>query len=223
MIEPATIRHIPLFKDLSEDHIRALASCARSRTCKSGDIIWMRGEPAGSFQVVLQGTVKIFRSSLEGKEQTVYLFGPGEPFCLCSGFDPEAVQPASAMALEKTTILSMSWDCLSKTTTEHPHLLLKIIQILSRRLKEAMDMVDALSLREIPSRLALFLIQTCDHECGSVTFQVSQREIAKIIGTTPETLSRILKRFTDQGIVTTKDRTVTIVDRKRLVELAEGL
>ncbi|WP_462325404.1 Crp/Fnr family transcriptional regulator [Desulfoplanes sp.] len=222
MIDPTTIRHIPLFKDLSEEHIRALASCAHSRTYNSGDILWMRGETAGSFHVVLKGTVKIFRSSIEGKEQTMYLFGPGEPFCLCSGFAPEAVQPASAMALARAAVLSMSWDCLSKTTIEHPHLLLKIIQILSRRLKKAMDMVDALSLREIPSRLALFLIQTCDHECGTVTFQVSQREIAKIIGTTPETLSRVLKKFVDQGIVTTADRTVTVIDRERLVERAEG-
>jgi CRP/FNR family transcriptional regulator len=220
MIEPQTIANIPLFRDLSREHIDLLASCARSQTYRTGDILWMRGETAGSFHIVLMGRVKIFRSSSEGKEQTVYLFGPGEPFCLCSGFDSRSVQPASAQALEPTRVLSLAWECLSRTTIEHPLLLLKIVQILSRRLKEAMDMVDALSLREIPSRLALFLVHSCGQDKGTVTFEVSHREIAKIIGTTPETLSRVLKRLADERIIATAERTVTVLDRKRLLELA---
>jgi CRP/FNR family transcriptional regulator len=83
-----------------------------------------------------------------------------------------------------------------------------------------MDMVDALSLREIPSRLALFLVHSCGQDKGTVTFEVSQREIAKIIGTTPETLSRVLKRLADERIIATAERTVTVLDRKRLLELA---
>lgn len=214
------LTHIPLFRDLSAQHRDILTACAQSRSFKTGDILWIRGENAGAFHIVQSGRIKIFRSSPEGKEQTMYLFGPGEPFCLCSGFDTEATQPASAMALEASTVLSIAWDCLSRATEQDPLLLQKIIQILSKRLKEAMDMVDSLSLREIPSRLALFLLQSCESETGTVTFQVSQREIAKIIGTTPETLSRVLKRLVGEKIITAAEKTITIIDREKLLNLA---
>ena len=220
MTKTTNLRKIPLFRDLSGHHIDILTTCSQSRSFKAGDILWIRGENAGAFHVVQSGRIKIFRSSPEGKEQTMYLFGPGEPFCLCSGFDNDGTQPASAMALEPSIVLSIAWDCLSKATKHDPLLLQKIIQILSRRLKDAMDMVDSLSLREIPSRLALFLLQSCEPETGTVTFQVSQREIAKIIGTTPETLSRVLKRLVGEKIITTADKTITIIDKKKLLNLA---
>jgi CRP/FNR family transcriptional regulator, dissimilatory nitrate respiration regulator len=111
-------------------------------------------------------------------------------------------------------------------TMKEPHLPVNIIQILSNRLKESMSLIESLSLMEIPQRLASFLIHSPTREKGKETNQlelaITQRELAKILGSTPEALSRALSKMSDTGLLKVDGQSIRILDREALGELAEG-
>jgi CRP/FNR family transcriptional regulator len=104
--------------------------------------------------------------------------------------------------------------------------LFNIIQILSQRLKDSMTLIESLALKEIPGRLASFLRHSLPKDTAvkntAVELTISQRELAKILGATPEALSRALRKMANDGILSTAGRVITILDRKALEQLAEG-
>jgi CRP/FNR family transcriptional regulator len=220
------LRQIPLFAELADSELDALAESASVREYEPGQIIASRNEKVRGFFLVLSGLVKLYKVSVEGKEQTIYLFGPGEPFCLCS-FVSGGRFPADAAALEPSLILRLEADAFEKLTREKPNVLLAMLTVMSRRLKEAMDMIESLSLKEIPARIAAFMLHEAarqdGHGQGVVKLEISQRELSKIIGVTPEALSRALKRMRESGYIETRGREISLVDAKGLAECAEGL
>lgn len=218
----SVLRHIPLFAGLPGDQIRVLAGCAREKNIRSGQMIFSDTQEARAFHLVVWGRVKIFKSTPEGREQTIFVFGPGEPFCLTALTDP--LSPAGAMALEDTRILFFPAEVLEEVARKEPSLLFNMLLVLSRRLKESIELVESLSLKEIPQRLASFLIHALARQDRDdrIDLNFSQRELAKIIGATPETLSRVLKRMNEDGILSLEGRSIHVLSRQGLDRLAQG-
>ncbi len=182
-------------------------------------------DPIRSFYVVISGQLKLYRSSAEGKEQTLQLLGPGDPFGLCTAFATDSF-PASAMAIEDAAVLLIPGTIMESIARQEPALLFNIIQILSQRLKDSMTLIESLALKEIPGRLASFLRHSLPRDSSdkktAVKLTISQRELAKILGATPEALSRALRKMAKEGILSTSGRIITILDHKALEQLAEG-
>ncbi|HON58317.1 MAG TPA: Crp/Fnr family transcriptional regulator [Smithella sp.] len=216
------IKDTLLFQGLSEEKIRQLASRALYKKYKAGEMVIGEEDPIRSFYVVISGQLKLYRSSAEGKEQTIQLLGPGDPFGLCTAFATESF-PASAMAITQVELLLIPGTAMEETARQEPTLLFNIIQILSKRLKDSMEMIESLALKEIPSRLASFLL----HEAGRsknhmIQLRISQRELSKILGATPEALSRALRKMANDGILSSTGRVITLLDLRALEQLAEG-
>lgn len=214
------LRALDLFRDLPEESFQMLASCAVEHRFRAGQSLWAKGERIKAFHVVGSGQVKMFHLSPEGREQILYLFGPGEPFCFCSAFDEDRTMPANAAAVDDCSIFVFPWSCLEEVSNRDAGLLFRIVQLLSRRLKQTMALVESLALREIPGRVALFLLQGTAQGQDRLHLTVSHRELAKMLGTTPETLSRTLKKMAGMELVRTEGREIRILDRSRLEELA---
>jgi CRP-like cAMP-binding protein len=214
-----------LFQGVSPEKLKALAERALYRTYKAGEMFIGDTDPAHAFYVIMTGQVKLYKSSPEGREQTLNLLGPGDPFGMCTAFAIESF-PANAMALEESGILLIPGPVMEAVAMKEPRLLVNIIQILSNRLRESMSLIESLSLMEIPQRLASFLIHTPTREGGKETNQlelaITQRELAKILGSTPEALSRALRKMSDTGLLQVDGRSIRILDRESLGELAEG-
>jgi len=220
------IKDIGLFQGVSSEKIRLLAEQATYKKFKPGEMVIGETDPIRSFYVVISGQLKLYRSSAEGKEQTLQLLGPGDPFGLCTAFATDSF-PASAMAIVESAVLLIPGTVMEATARQEPALLFNIIQILSQRLKDSMTLIESLALKEIPGRLASFLshslpIKDTADKKTSVKLTISQRELAKILGATPEALSRALRKMTNDGILSTAGRVITILDRKALEQLAEG-
>ena len=219
------IKDIGLFQGVSSEKIRWLAEQATYRKFKSGEMVIGEEDPIRSFYVVVSGQLKLYRSSAEGKEQTLQLLGPGDPFGLCTAFATESF-PASAMAIEDAAVLLIPGTIMEETARQEPALLFNIIQILSQRLKDSMALIESLALKEIPGRLASFLRHALPKDSSdknnAVELTISQRELAKIIGATPEALSRALRKMANDGILSTSGRVITILNHKALEQLAEG-
>ena len=198
-----------------------LAATARDRTYEPGAMIVAERESPDGFYLVLSGQVKLFKSSPEGKEQTLYVFEPGEPFCLCSLFGCDAF-PANAAALTRTRVAVVGASSFAALARSEPQLLFNILFVVSHRLKEAMALVESLSLKEIPQRLAAFFLQAQAGPEGALRMAITHRELAKIVGITPEALSRSLRRMAEAGLLAVEGRDVRILDRAGLVRCADA-
>jgi CRP/FNR family transcriptional regulator, dissimilatory nitrate respiration regulator len=216
---------LDLFQGVPVEKLRTLAERSRYRTYKAGEMFIGEADPAHAFYVIVTGQVKLYKSSPEGKEQTLYLLRPGDPFGMCTAFAIDSF-PANAMALEESGVLMIPGPVMETIATSEPRLLMNIIQILSDRLKESMTLIESLSLKEIPQRLASFLLHTLTREGGRETnrleLTITQRELAKILGSTPEALSRAIRKMSNAEILTMDGRSIRILDREALEQLAEG-
>ena len=214
-----------LFQEVSAEKLKVLAERALYKTYKAGEMLIGETDPARAFYVVITGQVKLYKISAEGKEQTLNLLGPGDPFGMCTAFAIDSF-PANAMALEESGILLIPGQVMEAIAMQEPRLLLNIIHLLSDRLKESMTLIESLALKEIPQRIASFLIHALKRESGQGANQleltVTQRELAKILGATPEALSRALKKMSNAGVLVVNGRSIRILDRRALDELAEG-
>jgi len=218
------IKDIGLFAGVSTEKISLLAAQATHKKFKPGEMVIGETDPIRSFYVVVSGQLKLYRSSAEGKEQTLQLLGPGDPFGLCTAFATDSF-PASAMAIEESSVLLIPGILVETVARQEPALLLNIIQILSQRLKDSMTLIESLALKDLPGRLASFLnhelLRNAADKKTIVELTLSQRELAKILGATPEALSRALRKMTDEHILRTSGRTIHILNRNALENLAE--
>nr|WP_287411507.1 Crp/Fnr family transcriptional regulator [Pseudodesulfovibrio sp.] len=192
------IRDFPVFAKLKEEQLDRLASHAEIMEFPRKSLFFSEDKSAQGMHVLLSGQVKLFKLSEDGKEQTIFVFGPGEPFCLCSTFS-DGKLPANLGALEDSKVLYINPDEFELLVREDPSILLVMMRVMSRRLKEAMDMIDSLSLKQVPSRLMAYFESR--HQEGRVTLDLSYRELAKIIGITPEALSRTLHKMVDDELI----------------------
>lgn len=221
---PEQIADIPLFEGLPIDQQGDLAHIALEKTFKRGRTIFSEGAEATGFYVVTSGLVKIFKLSPDGKEQILHIFGPGEPFGEVPVFEGRRF-PAHALALEESRLLFFPRRAFVDLIKANPSLALNMLGMLSRRLRRFTALVDDLSLKEVPGRLAAHILYLSDRQAGTddLTLEVPKAQMAALLGTIPETLSRILTRMSKQGLITSDGPSIKILDREGLAELAEGL
>jgi len=219
------ISGIGLFKGVRPENMSLLTARATYKKYEANQMVIGETDQVRAFYVVISGQLKLSRSSSEGKEQTLSLLGPGEPFGLCTAFATESF-PASAIAIEQSVLMIIPGEIVEAVAMKEPALLLNIIQILSRRLKESMTLIESLALKEVPQRLSSFFLHALagkdDAATNELELSISHRELAKIIGSTPEALSRALKKMSTDGILSAKGRLITILQREALEDLAQG-
>ena len=218
------LKNIDLFQGLSPEKLQILAKQAVYKKYPAQEIVIGETDSIKSFYVVLTGRMKLYKSSPEGKEQTIQLLEPGDPFGLCTAFATDAF-PVNAMTLDESAVVLIPGQLMETVAMQEPRLLLNIIQILSRRLRDSMALIESLALKEIPGRLASFLLHSllqAKESPEQLELAITQRELAKILGATPEALSRALRKLADDGILQASGRTIRILDREALSDLAEG-
>ena len=218
------IAAIPLFNGLTSDQHRQLSSIVVERTYKRGQTIFSEGDEGDGFYVVSTGRVKIFKLSHEGKEQILHIFGAGEPFGEVPVFSGEHF-PAHAETLEDGKILFIPRSAFVELIKNYPSLALNMLAMLSRRLRRFSALVEDLSLKEVPGRLSAYLLYLSEikNRSASLTLDISKTQLASLLGTIPETLSRILARMSAEKFIELDgQRTIKIIDRERLEELASG-
>jgi len=215
---------IPLFQGLPRVQQERLASIVTERHFSKGDPIFFEGETAAGFYVVISGRVKVFKLSSEGKEQILHLFAAGEPFGEVPVFTGREF-PAHAEAMEESRVLFFPRKAFISLIREDPTLALNMLAVLSRRLHQFTSLVEDLSLKEVPGRLAAYLLYLSANQGGGdrVTLDMSKAQLSSLLGTIPETLSRVLGRLHQAGMISSEGtRDIALVDRRGLEELASG-
>ncbi len=213
---------IPLFEGLPEDQLIDLSKITVTLDLGKGQVIFSEGDEGRGFYVVLQGRVKIYKLSPDGKEQTLHIFGSGEPFGEVPVFAGKHF-PANAEALEKSKVLFFPRISLIRLIEKNPSLAMNMLAILARRLRQFTVQIEHLSLKEVPGRLAAYLLYLSDRENGSqeVRLDITKGQLASLLGTIPETLSRIFAKMSKQGIIEIMGPNIKILSRTALEELVE--
>ena len=218
------ISGIPLFRGLTPKHYDELAMILVDQVVPRGQMIFSQGDEATGLYVVISGRVKIFKLSLEGKEQILHLFGTGEPIGEVAVFGGGKF-PAYAEALEETRLFFFPRPAFIDLIRKHPSVALNMLAVLSLRLRQFTSLIEDLSLKEVPGRLAAHLLYLGEgkKDVAEVDLDISKNQLASLLGTIPETLSRILARMARDGFIELSgQRRIRILDRKGLEELASG-
>lgn len=218
------IGEIPLFSGLSEEQLQELALIVLEQVFRRGQTIFLEGDEGSGFYVVKTGKVKIFKLSPDGKEQIFHIFGPGEPFAEVPVFAGQRF-PANAEALEESRLFFFPRAGFLDLIRRHPSLALNMLAVLSRRLRQLAGLVEDLSLKEVPARLAAYILYQSERKQGVPEFEleIAKGQLASLLGTIPETLSRILAKMVKEGLIESSGPRIKIINKAGLQELAAGL
>lgn len=216
------ISHATLFRGLPESEVERLARISRTCTYKRGETIFTEGTPADGLYILYLGRIKIYKLSPAGKEQILHIIEPGEPFGEVPVFLGTTF-PAFAEALEESKALFFPRDEFVSLIREDPFLAMNMLAILSQRLRYFARLIEDLSLKEVPQRFAAYLLSGSE-ETGReyVHLEIGKGQLASLLGTIPETLSRILGKMAQEGLIGVEGRKITLVDKKGLEGVASG-
>jgi CRP-like cAMP-binding protein len=212
---------IPLFEGLSRGQHEALARIAVNRSYKKGQTIFSEGDEGAGFYAIISGRVKIFKLSPEGKEQILHMMGAGEIFGEVPVFTGHEY-PANAEAHINSLLLFFPRNSFIALVKKDPSLSLNMLALLSWRLRRFAAMIEDLSLKEVPGRLAAYLLYLSKRSSNKddLELDISKGQLASILGTIPETLSRILGKMGRQGLIRSEGSRMRILDRATLEEIA---
>ncbi|MGD8881489.1 MAG: Crp/Fnr family transcriptional regulator [Desulfobacterales bacterium] len=216
------ISAIPLFNGLPDEQLSAIQEIAVEKHFNKGQTIFSEGDETRGFFVVVDGRVKIYKVSSEGKEQILHIFEAGQSFGEVTVFTGQQL-PANAQALAKTRLLFFPRSAFVDLITATPSLALNLLAIMSKKLRQFAAQIENLSLKEIPARLASYLIYLSEEQAAedTVTLNVSKGQLASLLGTIPETLSRIFAKLSGQNLIRVEGPEITLLDRQGLEDLAE--
>ena len=216
-----TLKNVPLFKGLSAGQLGALERIALRRKVAKGDMLFSQGEEAEGFYVLLSGKVKVLKLSSQGKTQILGILGPGDTVGEVPVFEG-VTYPAYAQTMEDSALVFFPRERFIQVIKENPDLALGMMAILSRRLRRLTTLAESLALREVPGRLAQYLLGMKPSEGSELELTVKKGELAEMLGTTPETLSRAFSRLSSEKAIAVNGSKIRILDRKTLEDMAEG-
>lgn len=213
------LRLVPLFRDLALEDLEALGGEARARQLKRGEVLFLEGEPVRSLFVVEKGLIKVYKLDPEGRKQVVlHLEGPGRVLAEVALFLDRPTYPASAEALEDSQVLAIPKERFFQLVEARPPLARALIRYLARRQGQLLHLLDRLVFHEVRERLCEFLLEKLTEE-GQGFHLPTNPELAALLGTVPEAVSRNLGQLYRQGLIRLRGRRVEIPNPQALADL----
>ncbi len=222
------MRRCPLFTGLREEDLRRLRAIASLKQLEKRGILFSEGEEARGFYVILSGKVKVYKVSPDGKEQILHVVTAPDSFAEAALF-LEGRYPAFAEALCNSQLLFFPKRDFIRLIEKNPQLSINMIVSLSQFLKRFASLIEELSLKEVSSRIAKYLIDLSlklskeGKKPKEVELDLSKTQLALKLGTISETLSRTLAKMKNKGIIDVRKNRILILNREALEELASGL
>jgi CRP-like cAMP-binding protein len=210
-----------LFSGLSDDELRALADRAVEQSLARDEILFMAGEEARGLYVIVEGAVRAFRESLDGREQVIHVERAGTTIAEVPMFD-DGAYPSTVAAEEDSVILFIDKRDVRNLCLRHPNIALAALKLLATRLRRCAELVEALSLHEVDQRLARLLVDEARsrgrRSDKGVVFELvlTNQQISARIGTVREVVSRALSRLQQNELIVVSARVITILDEEAL-------
>lgn len=211
----------PLFSALDPQGAEALRVSLQEIRVAKGQELFREGEPGDHLYLILDGKVKLGHGSPDGRESLMAILGPGEMFGELSLFDP-GLRTSTATALTEATVLALGNEQLMPLLEGHPEVAAALLQALARRLRRTNEAMADLVFSDVPGRVAKALMElgekfgTLTPEGLLVTHDMTQEELAQLVGASRETVNKALAEFGHRGWIKLESRQVLITDVERL-------
>lgn len=209
-----TLRACQLLGGLPPDALETIAGLVVPRRLAKGDCLFLEGDPAEGFYVVQSGAVNIHRVNTAGKEQVIAVFRAGQSFAEAAVASAGGY-PANARALEPSTVLLVPKAPFLDLLRRSPELALRMLGAMSLHLRDLVARLDDLTLKDVESRLAHWLLKRCPLPLTETPAEIrldrTKRVLAGELGTAGETLSRTLAKWRDQDLLRVNGRTITVL------------
>ena len=217
-----TLRKCQLFADLSSDTLQNVAEISVVKSLAKGDYLFHEGLAVHGFYVVQHGAIKLHRVNASGKEQVIHVFRQNEVLgdeALLS----DAGYPADACATEPSRVVMVRKSEFLGLLRRQPDLVVGLLRSLGQHFRVLLDLLEDLTLKDVQTRLANWLIQHCpDPESQTphtIELPMAKRLLASELGTVSETFSRALAKFKKRKLLTIDGKAVTVLSPVKLVRL----
>lgn len=221
----AALRCTKLFAELDENTLRVLSDRALEQHFARDEVLFVAGEEARGLYVIVEGAVRAFRVSLDGREQVIHVERAGATIAELPVFDG-GPNPSTAAADSDTTVLFIDKRDVRHLCLEHPEIAFAALRVLASRLRRCAELVEALSLREVGQRLARFLLAearrsgTRTEQGISINLIQTNQQIAARIGSVREVVSRAFTRLQHEKLIVVEGRRLIIPEEAALESFA---
>lgn len=212
---------IPFFSGLAEGDLKKIAGITLERRYKKNMIIFMEGEPGDAFYYIKSGKIKVFRTYEDGREHIIHIFSEGDVFGEATLFN-DVSYPASASVYEDAAVGVIKNSELEALIKENPDLALKLIKLLCRKLILTQQKIKDLTFKDVFSRTASQIFKL-GNDYGKrvssgllVDMPLSRQELAEMVGTTRETISRVISKFKKEKSLSEENDRIVIIDEDKL-------
>ncbi len=221
------LTNVPYFSHLNENELSIIEDITRLKKIKKDEIIFFEGERGEYIYIIKKGKVKMLKMDQNGDEQILNIFKKDDLLAEVIIFDKDNY-PATAIALSNVEVYAINSHKLSKIFLNHPQITVKVMKVMSRRLRRAQQNIRDFGLKDSKSRLASLLYHLGEKHGNknkenkvSISLFLTQKELANMIGTTRETVSRTLKNIEKEGIITTSRKKIIINNMEKLKKLMD--
>lgn len=217
------VRRVPLFGNLSNDNLTALLGNAYPKEYPKGKVLFIQGEPADCFYIVLSGWVKVYRETPEGDEAVLGVFTRGESLAEAAAFLGKDY-PACAQVVEEARLLPILSTPFCNHVTDIPEITMNMLASMSKRMHQHVAEIEQLKTRSATLRVVDFLLKLCPVEEGSavISLPYDKTLISRRLGMQPESLSRILANLRTKGVKTEFNH-VMISDVSKIIDFSNGV
>jgi CRP-like cAMP-binding protein len=211
----------PLFAALDAEASAALRASMENITIAKGDVLFHEGQLGDRMYIITGGKVKLGHTAPDGRESILAILGPGELLGELSLFDP-GPRTATAIALTDLTALGLGHAALRPWLTGRPEVAESLLQALARRLRRTNEALADLVFSDVPGRVAKALLELGDKfgqqmpDGVHVTHDMTQEELAQLVGASRETVNKALADFATRGWIRLESRSVVLIDTERL-------
>jgi CRP/FNR family transcriptional regulator, cyclic AMP receptor protein len=214
-----------IFQGVDPSAAQALRAALEPVNFPRAHVIFAEGEPGDRLYIVLSGKVKVGRKSPDGRENLLAVFGPSDMFGELSIFDP-GPRTSTATTVTEVSAVTMDRAALREWITKRPEIAEQLLRVIARRLRRTNNMLADLIFTDVPGRVAKALLQLA-HDFGTqeggmlrVTHDLTQEEIAQLVGASRETVNKALADFAHRGWLRLEGKSVLILEPQRLVRRA---
>jgi CRP/FNR family transcriptional regulator, cyclic AMP receptor protein len=220
-VDNDVVRQAPLFAALDDEAASALLGSMTPSRLDRGNILFHEGDRGDRLYVIGEGKIKLGRTSGDGRENLVAILGPGEMFGELSLFDP-GPRSTTATAIAETHLVALGNDDLQTFLTGRPEVAASMLAALARRLRRTNDTLADLVFTDVPGRVAKALLDLSQRfgrpidEGVLVAHDLTQEELAQLVGASRETVNKALADFVARGWLKLEARAVVLQDVERL-------
>lgn len=215
------VMRAPLFAAMDEEAAAAVRRSMAEVSLGRGQVLFREGDYGDRLFVIAEGKLKIGRSSPDGRENLLSVLGPGDQFGELTVFDPEA-RMGTAIAVTDCRLYSLSSENLRPWIAQRPDVALALLRQLSRRLRRSTEVLSDLVFSDVPGRVAKSLLDLANRfgtpipDGMHVAHDLTQEELAQLVGASRETVNKALADFAARGWIRLEARAVVLIDRERL-------